>query len=139
MSKMKKLAIVTTHPIQYYAPIFKLLHERGNVSINVYYTWGKKALDKYDPGFGKKVTWDIPLLDGYPYEWALNTAIDPGTHHFKGIVNPNLAVQISALKPDAVLFFGWAYQGHLKAIKYFKNKHTYIKIYYLLLTQPLTP
>lgn len=117
-----KLAIITTHPIQYYAPIFKSLNERQQISINVYYTWGEKALDKYDPGFGKKVTWDIPLLDGYPYEWVLNTSAEPGTHHFKGIVNPHLTEQISAWQPDAVLFFGWAYHGHLKAIKYFTNK-----------------
>jgi glycosyltransferase involved in cell wall biosynthesis len=117
-----KLAIITTHPVQYYAPIFKLLNERQKISIKVYYTWGEKALDKYDPGFGQKVTWDIPLLDGYPYEWALNTSTDPGTHHFKGIINPKLTEQISKWQPDAVLFFGWAYEGHLKAIKYFKNK-----------------
>ncbi|MBS1519463.1 MAG: glycosyltransferase family 4 protein [Bacteroidetes bacterium] len=119
---MKRLAIITTHPIQYYAPIFKLLHQRGLISIKVYYTWGEKALDKFDPGFGQKVNWDIPLLDGYPYEWVLNTARDPGTHHTKGIVNPKLTEQISVWNPDAVLFFGWAYKGHLKAIKYYHNK-----------------
>ena len=117
-----RLAIVTTHPIQYYAPVFKLLHQRKKVTIKVFYTWGEKAMDKFDPGFGQKVNWDIPLLDGYPYEWVLNTAKDPGTHHSKGIVNPELIEQVNAWRPDAVLFFGWAYKGHLKAIKYFKNK-----------------
>lgn len=119
---MKRLAIVTTHPIQYYAPVFKLLHERDNIVIKVFYTWGERALDKYDPGFDKKITWDIPLLDGYPYEWVLNTSSDPGTHHFRGIVNPELMDQIEAWEPNSVLFFGWAYHGHLKAIRYFKNK-----------------
>jgi len=117
-----RLAIITTHPIQYYAPIFKLLHTRNQISINVYYTWGEKALNKYDPGFNQQVTWDIPLLNGYPYEWVLNVSDNPGTHHFKGIVNPNLAEQINKWQPDALLFFGWAYQGHLKAIRYFSNR-----------------
>jgi len=40
---MKKLAIITTHPIQYYAPIFKLLSERKKIEICVFYTWGKDA------------------------------------------------------------------------------------------------
>jgi glycosyltransferase involved in cell wall biosynthesis len=119
---MKKLAIITTHPIQYYAPIFKLLHQREHISIKVYYTWGERALDKFDPGFGQKVNWDIPLLDGYPYEWVLNTAQDPGTHHSKGIINPELTEQVNVWSPDAVLFFGWAYKGHLRAIKYYHNK-----------------
>jgi glycosyltransferase involved in cell wall biosynthesis len=122
MSEMKKLAIVTTHPIQYYAPVFKLLYERQNISVKVFYTWGERALDKYDPGFDKKITWDIPVLDGYPYEWVLNTAAEPGTHHFKGIINPELTNQLNRWNPDAILFYGWAYNGHLKAIRHFKNK-----------------
>ena len=119
---MKKLAIITTHPIQYYAPMFKLLNERGNISIKVFYTWGEKSLTKYDPGFDKNIAWDIPLLDGYPYEWVQNTAADPGTHHYQGIVNPGLIGQLEAWQPDALLFYGWAYHGHLKAMRYFKNK-----------------
>ena len=117
-----RLAIITTHPIQYYAPIFKLLHEREKISIKVFYTWGKAALNKYDPGFDQHITWDIPLLDGYLYEWVINTATDPGTHHFKGIINPDLRYQVEAWQPDAVLFYGWGYHGHLKAIRYFKNR-----------------
>ena len=119
---MIKLAIITTHPIQYYAPVFRLLDERQNVSIKVFYTRGEGELDGFDHGFGKKIKWDIPLLDGYPYEWVTNTAVNPGSHHFKGIINPGLVNQINAYKPDAILVVGWAYSGHLKAIRYFKNK-----------------
>lgn len=117
-----RLAIITTHPIQYYAPIFKLLYQRGNIDINVFYTWGEKALHKYDPGFNKTISWDIPLLDGYPYEWVENTATDPGSHHFKGIINPGLTKQVETWQPDAILIYGWAYHSHLKAMRHFKNK-----------------
>jgi len=117
-----RLAIITTHPIQYYAPIFKLLNERGNIDIKVFYTWGEKALDKHDPGFDKNITWDIPLLDGYPFAWVNNTSGDPGSHHYKGIINPGLIQQVEDWKPDAVLIFGWAYQSHLKCLRYFKGR-----------------
>jgi hypothetical protein len=83
-----RLAIVTTHPIQYYSPVFKLLHTRNKIDIKVFYTWGESSLKKYDPGFDKAVEWDIPLLEGYPYEWVKNSSKDPGTHHFNGIINP---------------------------------------------------
>jgi glycosyltransferase involved in cell wall biosynthesis len=119
---MKKLAIITTHPIQYYAPVFKLLHEREKVSIMVFYTTGNEAESKFDHGFGKSVSWDIPLLDGYGYEWVQNISDNPGSHHYKGIVNPGLIQQVQKWEPDAILFFGWAYQSHLKAIRYFKGK-----------------
>ncbi|MDB5130910.1 MAG: glycosyltransferase [Mucilaginibacter sp.] len=119
---MKKLAIITTHPVQYYAPVFQLLHQRQQISIKVFYTWGESALNKYDPGFKKNIEWDIPLLNGYPYEWVKNTSKDAGSHHFEGIINPQFIEQISAWHPDAILVYGWAYHSHLKVLRYFKNK-----------------
>jgi len=115
-----RLAIVTTHPIQYYAPVFKLLADK--IDVKVFYTWGSEAMEKFDPGFGKAISWDIPLLDGYSYEWVKNTAPNPGSHHFKGIINPNLINQIKFWQADAVLVYGWAYDSHLKTIRHFKNK-----------------
>jgi glycosyltransferase involved in cell wall biosynthesis len=119
---VKKLAIVTTHPIQYYAPVFALLHQRGQLNIKVFYTWGKNAENKYDPGFNKEIEWDIPLLDGYPFEWLKNTAEHPGTHHFKGINNHEIINDINKWQPDAILVYGWGFQSHLKTLRHFKNK-----------------
>jgi hypothetical protein len=61
-----RLAIITTHPIQYYAPVFSRLSMQEGMEIKVFYTWEKEAA-KFDRDFGKDVEWDIPLLDGYPY------------------------------------------------------------------------
>ncbi|MFI5158510.1 MAG: glycosyltransferase family 4 protein [Sphingobacteriales bacterium] len=120
---MKKLAIITTHPIQYYAPVFKLLHQRQKVAIKVFYTWGDSVTKgKYDPGFDKKIAWDVPLLEGYPYEWAQNSSKDAGTHHFMGIVNRHLIAQVDNWQPDSVLIYGWGFYSHLKVIRHFKNK-----------------
>lgn len=117
-----KLAIITTHPIQYYAPIFKLLHERQKIEIKVFYTWGKSAQNKYDPDFDKNIAWDIPLLDAYPFDWVENKATNQGSHHFNGIITPQLINQVKSYNPAAVLVIGWAYHSHLKVIRYFKNK-----------------
>lgn len=119
---MKKLAIISTHPIQYYAPVFQLLHKRRQIDIKVYYTWGEASVKKYDPGFDKKIQWDIPVLSGYHFEWVNNVAKDPGTHHFNGIQTPGLIEQVNRWQPDAVLFYGWGFSGHLKALRYFKGK-----------------
>ena len=92
---MKKLAIITTHPIQYNAPWFKLLQEGRKVEPKVFYTWGQlETGEKYDPGFGKTVQWDIPLLEGYQYVFVNNIATDPGSHHRNGIINPSLNKEI---------------------------------------------
>jgi glycosyltransferase involved in cell wall biosynthesis len=99
-----------------------LLHEAQKINIKVFYTWGQSAKEKFDPGFGKKVDWDIPLTDGYPYEWVKNASPNPGSHHFKGIINPDLISRLNTWQPDAILIFGWAYQSHLKVLRHFKNK-----------------
>jgi glycosyltransferase involved in cell wall biosynthesis len=123
MMRTRKIAVITTHPIQYNAPLFKLIAQRNKVSVKVFYTWGESVLEaKYDPGFKKQITWDIPLLEGYEYEFLENTAVDKGSHHFKGIDNPNIIAALRAYAPDAILLFGWSYKSHLKVMRHFHKK-----------------
>ena len=120
---MKRLAIVTSHPIQYNSPLFKLLADRRNINIKVFYTWGKQVMeDKFDPGFGRSIKWDIPLVEGYEFNFVENISPDPGSHHFKGIINPSLNNEIESWKAEAVLVFGWSFHSHLKCLRYFSNK-----------------
>lgn len=120
---MKKLAIITTHPIQYNAPLFALLTARGRVELKVFYTWGEDVLKaKYDPGFQRVVNWDIPLLEGYNYAFVKNTAAKPGSHHFRGIDNPTLNAEIVQWGADAVLIYGWSFKSHFKAIRFFYGR-----------------
>ena len=119
---MVKLAIVSSHPIQYYAPIFKLLAEQQDLIICVFYTWGKQSVSKYDPGFGREISWDIPLLDGYDFVFEKNTAKKPGSDHFRGIQNPTIINDIKKFNADAILIYGWAYVAHLKVLRFFKGK-----------------
>jgi glycosyltransferase involved in cell wall biosynthesis len=121
--ELKKLAVITTHPIQYNAPFFQLLTERKKVISKIFYTWGETVLQsKYDPDFNKTITWDIPLLEGYEYEFIENTAKDEGSHHYNGIINPDLISKIKEWEPDAILVYGWNFQSHLKVMRYFKNR-----------------
>ena len=120
---MRRLAIVCTHPVQYNAPWFRLLAERNKVRVKVFYTWGQlKSEIKYDPGFGKNIEWDIPLLEGYEYTFVRNTSKNPGSRAYAGINNPTLVHEIESWNPDAILVFGWNFRSHLKCLRYFHNK-----------------
>ncbi len=119
---VKRLAIITTHPIQYNAPFFRALAQSGKVALNVFYTWDKGSGQKHDPGFGQKIEWDIPLLEGYEYTFVKNTAKKPGSHDFWGIQNPTLIDELKDYQPDAILVYGWSFCSHLQAICYFKGK-----------------
>jgi glycosyltransferase involved in cell wall biosynthesis len=119
---MKKLAIISTHPIQYNAPFFKILAQDIRFSTKVFYTLGKEASDFVDPGFRKSISWDIPLLEGYTYEFVRNVSSKPSTSSFKGIVNPTLVNSIQQYGATDILVYGWSFSSHLKVMRYFKNK-----------------
>jgi glycosyltransferase involved in cell wall biosynthesis len=118
-----RLAIVSTHPIQYYAPIFQLLARARGLSVRVFYTWSQSAGGSVaDAGFGRSITWDIPLLEGYEFEFVPNVARRPGTEHFWGLRNPGLIQAIEAWGADTVLVFGWNAASHLAALRHFKGR-----------------
>ena len=120
---MKKLAIITTHPIQYNAPLFQLLSERKHVAIKVFYTWSQSATGtKFDPGFKQDVEWNVPLFDGYDYTFVKNTAAEPGSHHYRGIKNPTLINEIQAWGATAILVYGWNFNSHWIALRFFHKK-----------------
>jgi glycosyltransferase involved in cell wall biosynthesis len=122
MQRMK-LAIVSTHPIQYYAPVFRTLAAQSTLDLRVFFTWSQAADSAlFDQGFGAEVKWDIPLLDGYAHQFVRNVAERAGSHHFRGIRNPSLIDEIEAWRPDAVLIYGWNCHSHLQALRHFKGR-----------------
>lgn len=119
---MHKLVIITSHPIQYNAPFFKQLSQSNVVKLHVIYTWSQSQQAVYDPGFGKLRQWDIPLLEGYSYQFVENIAKQPGSHHFFGIDNPTLISTINKIAPDVLLVYGWSFKSHLKVLRHFHGK-----------------
>lgn len=117
-----KLAILATHPIQYYAPLFKQLSNSELLSIRVYYGWVGMTKVNTDPGFGTAFSWDVPLLDGYEFEFLKNKSRQPGSHHFNGIDCYETIKRISEWDPQAIMVYGWGYRSHLKALRYFKRR-----------------
>lgn len=117
-----RLAILCTHPIQYFAPVFRALSESGDIQVHVFYGWRGAVEKTLDRGFGQEFAWDVPLLDGYDFEFLPNIAREPGTHHYFGIDLPTLRERIGQWKPDAMLVYGWRYKAHLKAMRHFHGR-----------------
>jgi glycosyltransferase involved in cell wall biosynthesis len=118
-----KLAIISTHPIQYYAPVFRALAQSDAVNPRVFFTWSQTAEGHvFDPGFGMNFSWDVPLLDGYDHIFVSNIAMRPGSDHFFGIRNPTLIPAIAEWGACVVLIYGWNVLSHLEALRYFKGR-----------------
>ena len=118
-----RLAIVSTHPIQYYAPVFRALAASNLLDVQVFYTYSQAALDGvFDSGFGTDIKWDIPLLDGYGYQFVRNVAGRPGLDHFGGVETPSLVREITAWRADAVLVYTWNSRSHLTVLRQLKGR-----------------
>lgn len=118
----KRLAIIISHPIQYYVPLYQRLAQRNDVAIKVFFTWhvGQAAVE--DRGFKTPVAWDIPLTEGYEFELVPNVSSHPGTHRFLGLQNPSLVEQVLSWQPDVVHITGWAWISHFLALRAFRKK-----------------
>jgi glycosyltransferase involved in cell wall biosynthesis len=112
----KRLAIIISHPIQYYAPLHQRLARRNDLSVKVFFTWHDGREAAKDTGFGMPLAWDIPLTEGYDFEKVPNRSSNPGTHHFFGLRNPTLIERVGAWQPDVVQITGWAWHSHLLAM-----------------------
>lgn len=112
----KRLAVVLSHPTQYFSPWFQHIAEHTDIELKVFYLWSFGVEHKTDRSFGHAIKWDIPLLSGYESEFIPNVSSDSGTHHFSGLNNPGLVPALAAWKPDAILMFGYNYWSHLKVL-----------------------
>src|ERR1019366_3085506 len=86
----RRLLIVGSHVVQYSSPIFQRMAQDPRLEIMVAYCSMQGAQAGVDPGFGVEVSWDTPLLEGYPWVHVPNRALRPGIARFFGLFNPGL-------------------------------------------------
>lgn len=116
-----KLAIIATHPIQYQAPLWKKLAQSSLLKLKVFYANNHGSVESYDPLYGKSFTWDVPLLEGYEYEFLRSIKI-PGLPGPTACYFPlGLQRRLIDGSYDAILIHGYmngaAWAGYLAARK----------------------
>ncbi len=67
--KKVRLAYLVTHPIQYQAPLLRRIAKEPYIDLTVFFCSDLSVREFVDTGFGCGVKWDVPLLDGYNYEF----------------------------------------------------------------------
>ena len=110
------LAVVLSHPTQYYSPWFRYLAQHGLPDLRAFYLSGGGASHHVDADFGIPLQWDIPLVDGYAHQFVANHSRHPGTHRISGLHNPDLIEEIQCYSPDAVLVFGYNFRSLYRLI-----------------------
>lgn len=102
-----RLAALTSHPIQYQAPLFRALTETGEVDLDVLFCSSGSAGVHLDEGFGREFAWDTPLLDGYRHSFLKNLSPSPAPGRFLGCINPRVGRALATGRYDAVWVHGW--------------------------------
>lgn len=64
-----RLAYLVTHPIQYQAPLLRLLAREPGLDLTVFFCSDFTTKKFLDPSFGRVIDWDVPLLEGYRHEF----------------------------------------------------------------------
>lgn len=107
MNSVKKIAVLTSHPIQYQAPLFRAIARQPGIDLTVFFGSNHGiAPDKVDPGFGKAIAWDISLLDEYKHIFLNNSRPGMGVDDWR-LDAPDLKSYFKSERYDAVLVFGW--------------------------------
>lgn len=76
-----RLAVVTTHPIQYQCPLWKLLAACPEIGgFKVFFASDYSTQGYRDAGFGRRVKWSQSSLDGFDHEFFGHAVIDSPTY-----------------------------------------------------------
>ncbi|MBX6330728.1 MAG: glycosyltransferase family 4 protein [Gemmatimonadaceae bacterium] len=90
MTRMRaaRLAILASHPIQYFTPIYRLLAAHPHLEVDVFYCRDFGVRPRYDKQFGRVVRWDTEQLAGYRHRFLLNVSPISDTFNPLHAVNP---------------------------------------------------
>lgn len=115
MAEPLRLGVLSTHPIQYFSPLWRELAARASVELTVFYAH-RPTPEEQGHGFGVPFAWDVDLLDGYRHEWLPNRSARPGANHFAGCDTPAIARVIAERRFDAFLVLGWNVRSFWQAM-----------------------
>jgi glycosyltransferase involved in cell wall biosynthesis len=104
-----RVAIIVSHPIQYFAPWFRELAQVPDIDLKVFFCCDWGVTEYVDPGFNRNVLWDIPLLEGYAHEF-LPVARRPQRLGFWQTDNPKVGAALDRFQPDVLVVFGYAHR-----------------------------
>lgn len=102
------LAVVSTHPIQYHAPVYRALQTQFDVPVTVIYGSDFSVAGYYDREFGVEFAWDTDLLSGYDSIFLSNIATG-GARTVEEVTAHGLGQALRQIRPDALLLLGYSH------------------------------
>jgi glycosyltransferase involved in cell wall biosynthesis len=111
-----RLAYFVSHPIQYQSPLLRRLAQEADIDLQVFFSSDHTVHGYVDEGFGVKVTWDVPLLEGYRSEFLPRLREAGNQPGFARPLNRGIFRQMEQGGFDALWTHGYSTANNLQAI-----------------------
>lgn len=111
-----RLAYFVSHPIQYQAPLLRRIALEADIDLEVFFSSDHTVRGYVDEGFGVKVEWDVPLLEGYRSQFLprwRDAGREPG---FARPLNHGIFQRLQQGGFDAVWSHGYSTANSLRVI-----------------------
>ena len=124
---MIKIAIINSHPIQYFAPLYKELNKSNEIDITALYLSDLNLKPSIDPGFKQKIQWDVNMLDGYKYKFIGKYQTNR-PNGFWSLIVPQIWNEIRQSEYDVIWLHGYNFAAYIVA--FFAAKSKGIKVFF---------
>ena len=105
----QRLAILATHPVQYFKPVFQGLAANTGIELLVVFGCDHGVQASLDPDFGVSFAWDSAPTDGFPHHVVSQAPLAQLSRIAKAWPLAQQACKtIQAFHPDAVLVFSYS-------------------------------
>jgi glycosyltransferase involved in cell wall biosynthesis len=114
--KPVRIAVLNSHPIQYFAPLYAYLNAAPELDVTVLYLSNISLRGGKDVGFDRDVKWDLDLLAGYRSVFLGEAALTREPRGFWSLVAPQVWSELSSGRYDVLWLHGHSYAANLIAL-----------------------
>ena len=111
-----RIAVLNSHPIQYFAPLYRFLNTSPKLAITAMYCTNHSLRGGFDRGFGRTITWDVDLLSGYEAVFLGRRSEKRVPRGFFSLIVPEVWSEIRSGKYDILWLNGHSYLANLIAL-----------------------
>lgn len=115
-SRKTRIAVVNTHPIQYFGPLYAYLNSSSDIEVTALYLSEFSLRGATDHGFGQVVKWDVDLLAGYPHSFIGPNAKTLVPSGFSSTIVPQIWDAVRRGGFDALWIHGHGVAANLIAL-----------------------
>src|SRR5207237_298940 len=107
--KPARIAVLNSHPIQYFAPLYAYLNSVPDIEVTALYLSDFSIRGAKDSGFGRDVKWDVDLLAGYRSVFLGDGARAREPRGFWSLVAPKVWNELRIGRYDVLWLHGHNY------------------------------